>query len=519
MGQFSSNQPGSEVDQDVVPNVEVTFGATREPAPAAKCGAKSTRAPAAAGGGKPKLSKESLQSLDYVSDGFVFLTTGDKPYYRRKTGDQLTEKGFQMRCAKDYGYAVIATEGSDGSLTEKRRNLAEYWGDPAFDLASRQVADGIVFVPTKLTEAEDKDANPEWHNCWHDLKTTMEPPNLSATATDIEIFIKHLMYLADGDTRAVMFFLCWLAQLYQTPGIKMPTAILFYSKRTGTGKTFLHKLLAKIFGPRMVGSCSGSDLNKSFDDVTKNKRILFVNEMARSDKADNYERFKHKVSEEEVMFEGKGRAARAITNVTHYIVTTNHEDALPLEEDGRRVLVIRCLADPKEPSYYDALDAWVAGPGPALVAGFLATFEFPAAWNPHAPVPQTEATRAMQEANKGEHYALIEEVIASNKPPMNKRYYVPSELAGQLQELYKAVIRTPFTAQGVKKILTDKLGFEEIPQQRVVGRGIDFRPRVVARPEHRGAWVSATAEERGTMLDAVAPLLSVVQGGADHGRA
>ncbi|MFP3380771.1 hypothetical protein SB767_31085, partial [Bacillus sp. SIMBA_069] len=89
---------------------------------------------------------------------------------------------------------------------------------------------------------------------WHQRKKTMVPPKLDATLEDIKPLTDHLMYLADGDEVVVMYFLNWLATLHQRPEIKIPSAILFYSKLGGVGKSMLHKLLAAVFGPCMVGT-------------------------------------------------------------------------------------------------------------------------------------------------------------------------------------------------------------------------------------------------------------------------
>jgi hypothetical protein len=78
---------------------------------------------------------------------------------------------------------------------------------------------------------------------------------------------------------------------------------------------------------------------------------VFINEMARSEKADGYEHFKSQVSGEFIQFEGKGRASKEIRNIAHFIITTNHEDALPLMEKDGRIAVLRCLSDRREDSY------------------------------------------------------------------------------------------------------------------------------------------------------------------------
>lgn len=472
-------------------------------------------------GTKTGISKESMYSLGLVSEDFVFITTGDKPYYRRDTRKCLTEKGFQMRCTERYGHAVVTKLDKDGNATEVRKNLAVYWGDPDFTLPSRIAADYLVFVPTTKSEAEDRETNPEVHNTWHDLKGEMVAPATNVTDDDVEPFISHLMFISGGDAVGVMFFLCWLAQLYQTPGIKLPTAILLYSKFGGVGKTILWKLLKEVFGRSMVGSCSGANLQKAFDDVTENKRLLFVNEMAKSDRADGYERFKNQISEEQISFEGKGKAARDIANVTHYIVTTNNGDALPLMEKDRRVCVLACEEEPKEPSYYKALGAWMEGPGPGLLAAFLRDFKFPADWDYRAPVPQTAASRAMQQAGKSDLRLLVEDLIERRRDPFHRDFSPVGELCASLNgnHAHRGQLSKDVNQTSLGKVLRDLCG-EQI-QFRVKRKDEEARPVRVAlwrNPEH---WVEgATPEQRGEHLDNIAaPRVFAVQGGVDHERA
>lgn len=385
-----------------------------------------------------KMSKESENTLDLISDDFVIDASMEKSFLHKRSGDKMGEKGFKHYCAKHYGQVVMEGEDKDGNATEKRLNAAELWGNPDFNIPSRRVVRRVVMEPTLEDEA---DGDPETFNRWYVLREEMVKPNPKATADDIGPFLQHLMYISDNDTVGVMFFLCWLAQLYQTPGIKLPTAILFYSKFGGVGKTMLWKLLREVFGKSMVGSCSGANLQKSFDDVTENKRILFVNEMAKSDRVDGYEKFKNMISEEQVSFEGKGRAARDQANITHYIVTTNNNDALPLMERDRRVVVLQCLSEPKAPEYYKALGAWMEGEGPAALANVLMHWKFPDTWDAMAPVPQTKATQSMQHEARGGLVELIESLIEEGRAPFDRDIGRPLDIQLQLEALYGTVLR------------------------------------------------------------------------------
>ena len=384
---------------------------------------------------------DSWALLEQVSRDFVFVSAGRASYaYERETGIEHGDKGFAQVVRKRFGViTLVDTEGK-----EQTASLGKTWWENEF--THKRIVTKIVMEPTSLSAVADAERQPDTLNLWHQRKKTMCPPNLDATHEDIKPLTDHLMYIADGDAVVVEFFLNWLAQLYQKPETKIPSAILMYSKFGGVGKSMLFKLLAAVFGPSMVGNCSGRALTKSFDDVTENKRLLVINEVAKSEKADGYEHFKNMISEEQTSFEGKGRAAKDIVNITHFVVTTNNLDALPLMQGDRRIAVFMCNAQPKPADYYVKLHAWMAGPGPSLVAGVLAQWQFPADWNPHAPVPQTEATRTLQNAAQGGLHELVKELVEDFRAPFDRDLIAVDSAVIQLNTLYptlsKAANRT-----------------------------------------------------------------------------
>lgn len=181
-------------------------------------------------------SAESKETLDLISEDFILLSSSDKPFYHKRSGDQLNEKGFRHVCAKHYGSLEGEKSDKDGNTTEKRLNSGELWGNPDFNIDSRRVVRRIVMEPTRTPES---DCDLEVYNRWFVLKEEMVTPHPTATPNDIAIFLNHLIYISDGDKAGVAFFLNWLAQLYQTPDVKLPSAIVLYSKFGGVGKSML----------------------------------------------------------------------------------------------------------------------------------------------------------------------------------------------------------------------------------------------------------------------------------------
>jgi hypothetical protein len=386
---------------------------------------------------KASIDPESKEVLRYISEDFVILASKGGLYaYHVASGDELGEKGFIEFCDVHYGRILWISNDADGNTIYTPANAGAAW--LKWDSPMRRVVRRIVMEPTRHGP-EDDPCGPQVFNRWHELKKSMAAVNPSATLADIRIFLDHLMYISDEDEAVVMYFMNWLAQLYQFPETKIPAAILMYSKSGRIGKSMIYELLKRVFGAPLCASADGASIQSKFMDGLEHKRLMFLNEMARSDKQDGYERFKTLVSEPEQMFEGKGRAARAIKNVTHFIITTNNEDALPLMENDGRIAVFRCLAERRPDAYYATLDAWLKGPGPGALAQVLSVWVFPEGWNAMAPVPQTDAARSMQKLNQGDLRPIVEELIENRIAPFDRDYGQPAALVTQLAAMYPTV--------------------------------------------------------------------------------
>lgn len=372
----------------------------------------------------------SLPVLLQISADFVFYAgAGRSVAYHIASGDELGKEGFIQYCSKHYG--DIALVDNEGQIRRMSSGAAWWmWND-----ASRRVVRRIVMEPTALPEGAPG-ADPSVFNRWYVLKQEMVKPDMGANLASIQILLDHLMYISDGDQIGVLYFLNWLAQLYLHPDVKIPTAIMMFSRRGRVGKSVLARLLASVFGPSMVKSVDGLVLHKNFMDAVKHQRIMVLNELARADRQDSYERFKSMVSENFMEFESKGKASINVKNITHYIVTTNNSDALPLMQNDGRFLVLRCESERRSNEYYQRLVDWIDGPGPALLAGVLAQWQFPPGWDPFAPVPQTEAAQRTQLESRAGLVVFLEELIATGKPPFDRDMGRCTALIEQLGTLY-----------------------------------------------------------------------------------
>lgn len=437
-----------------------------------------------------KIDHESREILKYISEDFVmYASAGKVVAYHIASGDELGKEGFKQYCAKHYGDVLLLIADKDGNDVEKRAPAGDIWWE--WNEPDRRVVRRIVMEPTSKPETDD---NPEVFNRWHILKHTMAEPDTSATAADIVLLANHLMYLSGGDTVGVTYFLCWLAQLYQNPEIKIPTAIVLYSKRGRVGKNLLQRLISKVFGKPLVASCTGKQMQSNFMDAVEHKRIVFINELARSEKADGYENFKSQVSEEDTQFEGKGRASREIRNIAHYIITTNNLDSLPLMENDGRIAVLRCLEERQSDDYYQTLVRWIDGPGAPALAHILATWRFPAGWDPYAPVPQTAAAKAMQRAARGDLVCLLEELIQDGSQPFDKDLGRVMDLIPQIDTAYSSVLRGTKLNTRTMPAALERLGHIQMPMINYQV-GTEWRTARVWCWRNYEKWADATPQE------------------------
>jgi len=325
-------------------------------------------------------------------------------------------------------------KGDDGESMGIPVAAGEVWWQVS-RIQGKRVVDRIVMEPTHLTSAQDSDRRPEVFNRWHLLKHTRCPPSsdVEAARQGCQMLYDHLLYLAGGDKVPVLFAFNWLAELWQHPGIKMPTALYFLSEFTGTGKSMLARLFRAVFGEPLVANLEGSKLERDFDDAIIGKQLVFVHEVS-GRRA--YDKLKHQISELYTVVEGKGVAATEALNTQHFIFTGNRLDGLPAMREDRRLVVFLCRERAKSADYYSRINAWIDSDGPSHLAWLLGSWQFPEDWNPHAPAPQTNAAREVQRAARGELANSIEEMILERRPPFNRDLGRIREMIPTLRMVY-----------------------------------------------------------------------------------
>jgi hypothetical protein len=396
----------------------------------------------------------SMGQLENLSADFAVLTTGGTSCaYHIASGDKLSREGFRQHATEYYGEVTLEWRGEDGARLEKKAPIGDYWLD--HKLPGRRVVRCTTMEPTNEPERYG-DAqrgyqypDPEVLNLWYAYKETMVDPIEDVTLDDprIAIFLDQMRryagYAPDCD-EAVMFFLAGYAWIYRHPDVKLPWYTLMYSEYGGTGKSKLFKLFKRVFGKDLVSSCTGEDLNEKFTELTDHKRLVFVHEMPQvaSRSATGYERFKNRTTEEYVASRQMRTGSKQVRNFTHYIISTNNLDCLPLAHRDRRAL---SMVDHGQPLTLAERTAWAnfcdGEEGPALVAGLLANWKHPADYSPYADVPQTAGALELQMESRSPLVVLLSECFAGGKGVFAKDIGRPADICAELGTAYATATR------------------------------------------------------------------------------
>lgn len=265
----------------------------------------------------------------------------------------------------------------DGNGKQKRVNVAQEWLRWPF----RREHSHIVYAPGEDPVTRDGGIN-SWRG-WG--RTPME--GSAAPWEDL------LDYLFAGDADIIHWFQQWCAYPLQHPGTKLYSAVMMFGLEHGTGKSFVGYLLGSIYGDNfnVIGD---EDLHKNYNGWAVNKQFILGEELTGTERRSDADKLRHMVTREVLQVDVKYQPQYSLKDCINYYLTSNRPDALFLDIGDRRAFVWEVLK-PKRPfAFYDKIDKWKNGNGPAILFDHLLRYDL-AGFQPHAPAPMTAAKEDM----------------------------------------------------------------------------------------------------------------------------
>lgn len=251
--------------------------------------------------------------------------------------------------------------------------------------------------PVILDETNDRGIPVRAVNLW---RPSLVEPDLSATDTDAEPWLDLVNRLFGANTPEREHFLRWWAYVLGRPGEKIGHALVIIGGQ-GVGKDTVLRPLFEAVGLHNVASIDTAALMGQFNPFLK-AQIIYAQELITYGRRDLYNTLKPYISAQatRLVVNEKNLRQYYVPNNQNWIVTSNYDNAIALEDDDRRFWVHRVLIEeaPND-TYFSKLYAWFKSGGTEKVFGWLKCYDL-AGFNPMAKPPLTAAKQTMLDASQ-----------------------------------------------------------------------------------------------------------------------
>lgn len=241
------------------------------------------------------------------------------------------------------------------------------------------------------------------------------PPTIVPPPNDWEELVapfdRHLDWLWRD---AVEPFKDWIAHTMQRPGELPSYGWLHIAPEQGMGRNLIAGVLARVFaGYTALGVDLGALLTSQFNGILSGKVLAVVDEVAEGNGSQVYKNaqaLKRLVTEEVRHINPKYGQQREEYNVCRWLIFSNSEMALPLEDNDRRFWVVRSDDQPKDAEYYSMLYRLREDPMfIASVAHALRTRDI-SSFKPGALPPMTEAKARLLDRTRSDAETVMREI-------------------------------------------------------------------------------------------------------------
>lgn len=183
----------------------------------------------------------------------------------------------------------------------------------------------------------------------------------------MNVFNRHMEYLFPLPEQR-QWFVQWLAFNVQNPGERCKVTPLHVSKPHGTGRGWVVSLIEKLLGTWNVSKTTISEMcgegsKGQYDDYLYRTLVCCVEEAKATDKRYSVsDLLRDKLTEPRLNVNLKYGGKKTIDVFTCFFWMSNHDDAVVLPVEDRRIHVLEGPNYVQTGEYYDELYAWIKSP-------------------------------------------------------------------------------------------------------------------------------------------------------------
>jgi hypothetical protein len=329
---------------------------------------------------------EMNQEVVYVRDpGMVFV---------QGTKQRIAPTGFIQHAYANRHYTEVTVD-KKGGVTSKKKKLAPRW----LEWESRYELAGVTYAPGQPSEYEGK-----W-NTWSGWGCEPVEGDVAPWRWLLDFVFKDKL-----EERA--WFEKWCAYHLQFPMVKPYTSVVVWGAAHGTGKTLIGYSLMRIYGQNAV-EVKNKDLHSGFNEWAEGRQFVYGDEITGGDRRVDADYLKGLITQEQVRINAKYVPSYSLPDLIAYFFSTNHPDAIFMEDSDRRYFVHEVVGGPAPREAYEAYDKWLRSKeGPSALFHHLLTLDV-TGFNPKAPAPETEAKRAMSYDSKSDLGAWVADLLTA----------------------------------------------------------------------------------------------------------
>lgn len=204
-------------------------------------------------------------------------------------------------------------------------------------------------------------------------------------------------FLTNGEPGIRRWINDWWAYPLQHLGVKLHTCLILWGAVHGTGKSLVGLTMGDIYGAgerRNFVEVNSKQLFSDFNSHIACKQLVMGTEITTKGHRDAGDHLKMIITQELALIRPLYVNAYLLEDHCNYYFTSNHPDALYMEDSDRRNTVVEVVGDPLPDKFYRDYATWRAAGGPShLLYEFLERdlSEF----NPKGHAPTTQAKQEM----------------------------------------------------------------------------------------------------------------------------
>lgn len=302
-----------------------------------------------AGRGGAGIEKEArvveILTLDQMRERFIFIKDGSQVADLQRPQLIMALSDFRNATAASTTRVPKNTEGDYRTLP-----CSEAWLRDKL----RRECDTVTYRAGHREFTYDplgRKAFNTWRPC-----ERVEPP--TGWQSIVDPFLAHVGWLFGEEAHP---FLDWLAHIEQVPGVLPHFGWLHIAKAHGMGRNWLSSVLERIWPGRVATAfdLSGT-LNTSYNGRLAGRNLAIVDEIDEGNSGKAYQhaqKLKQLVTESTRHINPKYGRQHEEFNSCRWLVFSNSQAALPLEDKDRRFWVVSMADGPKAEGYYRALYA------------------------------------------------------------------------------------------------------------------------------------------------------------------